>query len=123
MVHAYDNQGAFPSRASTRGPADVLVPVSHPIVRTHPTTGGLALYFDLDRATHVEGMDEVEGRALLQALQDHAEAAAPRYEHAWRTCDVLVWDNASVQHKARGDFPLGEPRRFWRHMVEGSRPV
>ena len=36
--------------------------------------------------------------------------------------DVLVWDNASVQHKARGDYPVGEPRRFWRHMIEGERP-
>jgi len=34
-----------------------------------------------------------------------------------------VWDNASVQHKAGGDIPVGEPRRFWRYMIEGPRPV
>jgi len=39
-----------------------------------------------------------EGRALLRRLQEHAEAQAPSCEHAWRDHDVLVWDNASVQH-------------------------
>ena len=43
-----------------------------------PITGEPALYLDLDRATHVEGMPEDEGRALLRSLQDHAEACAPR---------------------------------------------
>jgi taurine dioxygenase len=68
-------------------------------------------------------MPEDEGRALLRSLQDLAEARAPRYAHAWRPHDVLVWDNASVQHKASGDFPLGEPRRFWRYMIEGPLPL
>jgi alpha-ketoglutarate-dependent taurine dioxygenase len=64
-----------------------------------------------------------EGRALLQSLQDHAEQRGPRYAHEWQANDVLVWDNASVQHRAGGDFPVGEERRFWRYMVEGSKPV
>lgn len=92
-------------------------------MRAHPVTGAPALFFDLDRATHIEGMPEAEGRALLQSLQDHAEQRAPRYAHGWREHDVLIWDNASVQHKASGDFPVGEARRFWRYMIEGPRPV
>jgi alpha-ketoglutarate-dependent taurine dioxygenase len=36
---------------------------------------------------------------------------------------VLIWDNASVQHKAAGDFPVGEPRNFWRYMTEGALPL
>jgi taurine dioxygenase len=67
-------------------------------------------------------MDEREGRALLQSLQTRAEETAPRYAHAWRPHDVLIWDNVSVQHKASGDFPVGESRRFWRYMVEGAKP-
>jgi alpha-ketoglutarate-dependent taurine dioxygenase len=122
-VHAYDNRGAFPPRASAAGPLAELVDVSHPVVRAHPITGEPALYFDLDRATHVEGLPVAEGRALLQSLQDHAERSAPRYAHAWRPHDVLIWDNASVQHRASGDFPVGEPRRFWRFMIAGPRPV
>ena len=122
-VHAYNNRGAFPPRASAAGSLEELVDVSHPIVRAHPLTGVPALFFDLDRATHVEGIAEAEGRALLQSLQDHAERNAPRYAHEWRPHDVLIWDNASVQHCASSDFPVGEPRRFWRYMVAGPKPV
>jgi len=28
-----------------------------------------------------------------------------------------------VQHKAGGDFPVGEPRNFWRYMIEGTTPI
>ena len=116
-VYAYNNRDAFPPRVSARGPNEALVEVRHPIVRTHPLTGGRALYIDLDRATHVEGLAEAEGRALLRALQDHAESRAPQCRHRWQPHDVLAWDNASVQHKASGDFPVGEPRRFYRHLI------
>jgi alpha-ketoglutarate-dependent taurine dioxygenase len=122
-VHAYNNRGAFPPRASAAGALEQLEDVSHPIVRAHPLTGAPALFFDLDRATHIEGLPEAEGRSLLQSLQDHAEQGAPRYAHAWRPHDVLIWDNASVQHCASSDFPVGEPRRFWRYMIAGPRPV
>jgi taurine dioxygenase len=122
-VHSYNNHDAFPPRASAAGALEALVDVGHPIVRAHPVSGVPALYFDLDRATHVDGMRVSEGRALLQSLQDHAEQRGPRYAHEWQANDVLVWDNASVQHRAGGDFPVGEERRFWRYMVEGSKPV
>ena len=122
-VHTYNNRGAFAPRVSAEGPYEALVDVTYPIVRAHPVTGGPALSFDLDRATHVEGMPIDEGRALLRELQDHAELCAPRYAHRWRPHDVVMWDNASVQHRAGGDFPVGEPRNFWRYMIEGSVPA
>jgi taurine dioxygenase len=101
----------------------VLEDVTHPLVRTHPVVGTRALLMDLDRATHVEGRPIAPGRALLQELQDHAEKNALRCEHVWRDHDVLVWDNASVQHKAGGNFKRGEPRRFWCYMVAAARPL
>jgi alpha-ketoglutarate-dependent taurine dioxygenase len=122
-VNAYNNEGVFPPRLPARGPNEALVDVAHPIVRTHGVTGRRSLYIDLDRATHVAGMEIEAGRGLLRQLQDHAEARAPRYDHVWCDHDILVWDNASVQHKANGDFPKGEPRRFWRHLIAGARPT
>jgi alpha-ketoglutarate-dependent taurine dioxygenase len=121
-LNRYNNDGAFPPRVSAQGPFEALVDVAHPIVRAHPATGAPALYLDLDRATAVEGMEEGEGRELLRFLQDHAEKTAPLYAHSWREHDVLVWDNAAVQHRASGDFPLGEARSFWRYMIEGPVP-
>jgi taurine dioxygenase len=100
-----------------------MVDVAHPVVRVHPVVGTRALYFDLDRATHIVGMPVDEGRELLQSLQDRAEAKAPQYAHEWRAHDVLIWDNASVQHCASSDFSLGEQRRFWRYMVAGPKPA
>ena len=122
VVYAYDNEDAFPPRRSARGPHSVLAEVAHPLVRTHALTGGPSLFHDLDRAKHIQGMPVDEGRALLRELQEHAESNAPRCEHSWRDHDVLVWDNASVQHKASGNFKVGEPRRFWRYMVRVARP-
>ena len=121
-AYAYNNRNAFPPRVSASGLNEALVDVDHPIARTHPITGRLSLYIDLDRATHIVEMPIDEGRALLRALQDHAETHAPRHAHRWRPHDVLVWDNASVQHKASGDFPVGEPRRFYRFMIAGTKP-
>jgi alpha-ketoglutarate-dependent taurine dioxygenase len=123
VVYAYDNEDAFPPRRSARGPADALVDVAHPLVRTHPLAGTRSLFLDLDRAKHVAGMPIAEGRALLRELQEFAEGKAPYCEHDWRDHDVLVWDNASVQHKAGGNFKLGEPRRFWRYMIAGAPPA
>jgi alpha-ketoglutarate-dependent taurine dioxygenase len=121
--HAYNNHDAFPPRQSASGPLDALVDVHHPVVRAHPVTREPALYFDLDRACEIDGLPVAAGRELLQSLQDHAERNAPRYAHPWQPHDVLMWDNAAVQHRAGGDFKVGEPRRFWRFMIEGPRPA
>lgn len=120
--YGYDNGGAFPPRQAATDEARVLADVTHPLVRSHARVASTSLFVDLDRAKFVEDMPVDEGRALLQTLQDHAEAHAPYVEHHWQPHDVLAWDNASVQHKARGNFKVGESRRFWRHMVEGERP-
>jgi alpha-ketoglutarate-dependent taurine dioxygenase len=122
-VHAYNNHGAFPPRRASEGPCEALVEVAHPVVRLHPVTKVPALYFDLDRAVNVAGMPDAEGRALLKSLQDHAELHAPTYAHAWQPHDVVMWDNGSVQHKASGDFTVGEPRRFWRYSIAGGAPI
>jgi len=122
-VNSYNNHGVFPPRVPAEGAYEALVDVVHPIVRAHTFTSEPALYIDLDRATHIEGLPEADGRALLQRLQDYAETAAPRYAHHWEPHDVLIWDNSAVQHKAGGDFPVGEPRNFWRYMIEGPIPA
>src|SRR5712691_1241442 len=45
-------------------------PVDHPLVRTHPETGKKALYLG-NHASHIVGMPEAEGAALLKELLEH----------------------------------------------------
>ena len=123
VCYAYNNQNAFPPRRSAAGAADMLIDVEHPLIRTHPDAGTEAIFVDLDRATHIKELPVQEGRQLLQHLQDLAEANAPKFAHSWQANDILIWDNASVQHKAGGDFAVGEERRFWRHMIAGPKPA
>jgi len=51
-------------------------------------------------ASHIVGMPEDEGRALLQELL--AWTTHPRfvYRHEWDVGDLLIWDNTGVLHRA-----------------------
>ncbi len=122
--YAYDNsvggKDPFPPRKPAKDGGDCLMDVSHPMVRRHPITDNLALFIDLDRATHIDQLQPDDGRSLLKDLQSRAENEAPKCEHHWQDYDVLLWDNASVQHRASGNFKVGEPRRFWRLLAHGT---
>ena len=93
-----------------------------PVVRRHPETGRAALYVNADYTKHFEDMSEEESRPLLEYL--YAEAGQARYtwRHRWRVGDLLLWDNASVQHCVVNDVAKGE-RSLHRVLVEGIAPV
>ena len=123
-AHAYNNEGAFPPRS--RGDGSAGAARGRRASRRSRAPGrrdARALLRPRSRDARRRRGRPTLGAPLLQSLQDHAEQHAPRYAHEWRAHDVLVWDNASVQHKASSDFPVGEPRRFWRYMVDGPAPV
>jgi taurine dioxygenase len=69
------------------------------------------------------GLPEEEGAALLAQLCAHVTRPEFRYEHAWRAGDLLMWDNAAVQHKANFDYDLPLRRLMHRTTVRGSPPV
>ena len=91
-----------------------------PIVRTHPATKRKALYVNRLMTFTVEGMDEDDGSALLNALFDHMERDQFIYAHHWRVGDLVLWDNRCTLH-ARTDFSDQERRLLRRHVVEGDR--
>lgn len=75
-------------------------PVSQPLVRTHPVTGMKSLFLCPAVISHIEGMDAEEGRALIEALMQHASQERYVYRHQWQQGDLVVWDNRSTLHTA-----------------------
>ena len=94
----------------------------HPIVRTHPENGRKALFINEGFTVRVEGMDEDEGKALLDELNTHATQDRFIYAHDWSVGDVVFWDNRVTMHKAT-EYDRQYARRMHRTTVQGDVPV
>jgi len=94
----------------------------HPVCVTHPETGRKSLFVDRLMTARIEGLEEDDSRAILDALFDHAEQRAFVYEHVWQLGDILMWDNRCTTH-GRTYFPKDQPRLLRRCTVEGEIPV
>jgi taurine dioxygenase len=105
-----------PSEAQLQSVPDVEVP----IVRTHPVTGRKGLFINEAHTSCVVGLPEEESSALLAQLYSHIVKPEFRYEHRWRAGDLLMWDNAAVQHKAKFDYDLPLRRVMHRTTVRGA---
>lgn len=91
--------------------------VRHRVARPHPRTGRMTLFAVSGSSFGIEGMDEAQGRALLDELKAHATRPAYCFTYDYRPGDVIVWDNAQLLHKA----PLPDashPRTLWRVTVK-----
>ncbi len=97
-------------------------PIRHPLARPHPATGKKAIYCGC-HAWKIEGMDEKEGRALLDELM--AFASQPRfvYAHKWRRKDLVMWDNRCTFHAATDFDTAKELRVMHRTVVEGDPTI
>ena len=96
--------------------------VDHPLVRTHPDTGTKSLYIG-NHSTHIVGMPETEGRALLATLLDHATQQQFVYVHRWRVGDLIMWDNRCLIHRAVANYEVAKYRRVMhRSVVRGTVP-
>lgn len=124
VIHSYEF-----SRANNPGEMDPMSdeerakypPVRHPLVRLQPD-GRRSLYMG-GHASHIEGMPEADGRALLAELVDHAGSERFVYRHVWQDNDLVVWDNRSTLHRLRPYNITGHARVMQRITVAGSEPV
>jgi taurine dioxygenase len=93
----------------------------HPVVRTHPETAAKSLYVNAAFVSHIDGMDDRQGRRLLRRL--YRQASVPEYQcrFHWRKNSVAFWDNRAVQHYATFDYNPAV-RRVERVTVAGDRP-
>jgi alpha-ketoglutarate-dependent taurine dioxygenase len=92
-------------------------------VRTHPRTGAKCLYVNRDDCTGIIGLPHDEAEALIIALSDHVIKPEFLYRHHWRTSDIVMWDNCTMQHKAIIDYDLPQRRLMHRLTVVGTVPV
>jgi alpha-ketoglutarate-dependent taurine dioxygenase len=96
--------------------------VDHPLVRTHPDTGRKALYIG-NHSTHILGLPEAEGAALLNELVEHATQRQFVYVHRWHVGDLVMWDNRCLLHRVVVDDAMSRYRRVMhRSVVRGTVP-
>ncbi len=87
----------------------------HPVFRKHPETGRTAVYVCPLMTEEIIGMDENEGKALLDEIYALQREDRFVYAHKWRVGDFVMWDNRCLLH-ARTDFPR-EQRRLLRRVT------
>jgi len=120
-VQVYDYGGGVLDRKHMVEPQAGLS-YAHPVARTHPATGGKALYVNRLMTHHIEGLPREESEELLALMFDTIERPEFIYEHRWRVGDLLLWDNRCSLH-ARRDFDPNASRWLRRVTIQGERPV
>ena len=71
----------------------------------------------------VEGMDQAEGRALIDRLMAFATQERFVYSHPWRPHDMILWDNRAVLHRATPFANTTERRLMVRTTIAGDAPT
>jgi len=93
----------------------------HPVARTHPETGRLALYLSRDYSARFSNMTREESLPLMRYLWEHAIQPSFTCRVSWKPGTLTMWDNRCCMHYAHNDYP-GQVRLMRRTIVEGERP-
>lgn len=93
----------------------------HPVARTHPETGRVALYVNPGHTVRFSGMTEEESRPLLDYLFQHQARPEFTCRFAWRPGSIALWDNRCTQHNPVNDYH-GYRRVMHRITLAGDRP-
>jgi alpha-ketoglutarate-dependent 2,4-dichlorophenoxyacetate dioxygenase len=84
----------------------------------NPTNGRTALYL-ASHAYAIEGMEPAQAQNMLAELIDAATAPGLSYAHAWRSGDVVMWDNRATMHRGR-PWPANEARLMVRTTISAT---
>ncbi|KIW20114.1 hypothetical protein PV08_00689 [Exophiala spinifera] len=92
------------------------VPIAHPVVRVHPTTGQRSLFhnphFSTDR---IHNLKEQENIAIGNFLRNHIENSQDfQCRVRWAEGAVVVYDQRVVFHSATHDYEPGDRRHLLR---------
>ena len=81
----------------TSSPLAPYMRAEHPLVR--PSASGRPALFVGAHTERIVGMDEGEGKALIEELIAFATQPQFIYAHKWRQGDILIWDNRCTLHR------------------------
>ncbi len=93
----------------------------HPVIRTHPVTGGASLYLGRRLNGYLEGYSIEESEKLLDRLWAHCAKPEFAWTHKWAVGDLLIWDNRCAIHR-RDSFDGSERRVMHRTQIKGDAP-
>jgi alpha-ketoglutarate-dependent taurine dioxygenase len=93
---------------------------AHPLVWTH-ASGRKSLVLG-STASHVDGMDPEEGRALLDRLQEWSTQPQFVYRHEWTVGDLVIWDNTGTMHRVTR-YSVESGRMMHRTTLVGEESV
>ena len=91
-----------------------------PLVWEH-RSGRRSLVFGAS-AARIDGLDEKEGRALLDDIEARSTAPDRVLRHSWSVGDMVIWDNLGLVHRAR-PFDRTKPRVMHRTTVAGEETI
>ena len=115
-----DRYANNPKMASKlKDPGNLQTESAHPLFRTHPETGRMALYIG-NHVKNLHGFDESEAEPLLKNLRAHSVRPEFTCRVNWKPGTLTIWDNRSVQHFAVADY--NERRRMHRITIAGDAP-
>jgi taurine dioxygenase len=119
-----------PADTSILDIARALPRAIHPAVWTRKS-GEKVLHVSGYMAVGIEGHEDPEGDALLDAVTQEIRAKVQPYVHKWKPTDMVIWDNWRMLHEAlgvdpkyqrcvhrttiKGDYGLG----YWENHVKG----
>ena len=92
------------------------------MVCAHPETGRKLIFVNCYFTSHIDGMDEDEGVALIRHLAGQASVVEYQFRVRWAPDTVVFWDNRSVQHYAASDY-YPDVRIMERASIVGTRPA
>lgn len=80
------------------------VPVSHPVIRTHPVSGEKLVFVNPKYVDRIDGLSRKDSDNILDHLFSQFERPEFQARLRWAPDTVAVWDNLSTVHYAVADY-------------------
>ncbi|MGB8366690.1 MAG: TauD/TfdA dioxygenase family protein [Rhizomicrobium sp.] len=107
-----------PGHYKTLEHAKTLPRSIHPAIWARES-GEKVLHVSPWMAVGIEGQEDTDGDALLEAVCQEILNKVHSYFHQWKRTDMLIWDNWRMLHSVSGNDPK-YPRRMQRTTIKGD---